>query len=223
MVRREIMAFTATERIVHWLHTAAFIVLLFTGLALYVPVSAFAIAPAGQACRLLHRIGAVVFALVPLIYIISDPWGLVNAMREIFTWSAADFGWLGAAPAYYFLSDEEAMPPQPRFNTGQKLFYVVVVICMVVLGVTGLIMWFDKGRAPSGVLQWSVYLHDLATIAVTSFFLVHLYLSVIHPVMEGALSGMVWGWIPEEYVQAHHRKWYEEIIEAGAKESGGGD
>lgn len=213
MVRREILAFTAAERFVHWLHTSAFLVLLLTGLVLYLPqLSVFAAGDAGQAFRLLHRIGAVAMALVPLIYIVTDPWGLINSMGEIFSWSVTDLDWLKAAPRYYFLTDEEAMPPQGRFNTGQKLFYVVVIITNLFLGVTGAIMWFDKSTAPSPLFQWSVILHDLSMILLTGMFMMHFMLAGIHPMMEGAIGGMISGWIPEEYVQSHHRRWYEEIV-----------
>ena len=212
MVRREVLAFNAAERFVHWLTVASFTVLLFTGLVLYLPqLSPFAMGPAGQACRLLHRAAAIAFGLVPFIYLLFDPWGLVNSVREIFTWSRSDFGWLKAAPTYYFLGDEEAMPPQSRFNTGQKLFYCTVVITIFILGVTGLVMWFDKGTAPPLLWQWTVILHDLAMIALTGMTMVHVVLATIHPVMEGGIAAMLTGWLPEEYVARHHAKWYEQI------------
>lgn len=213
MERKEkpILFFTTTQRFVHWLHVVAFLLLLVTGLVLYVPqFHPFAVGSAGQASRLLHRIGFVLAAAASVIYIIFDPRQFARSMKEIFTWSSQDLGWLKAAPAYYFLGDEEAMPPQGKFNTGQKLFYLTVVIALIVFGVTGLIMWFGKGVVPVGLFQWSVFLHDLVTIATVAFFLVHFMLSVMHPLMKGSLESMLFGWISEEYVESHHRRWYEE-------------
>ena len=213
MARRKslIRTFSTGQRFVHWLHMAVFLLLLGTGMVLYLPqLSPLAIGVAGIFLRLMHRVGAVVFGLVPITYLITDPGGLVYSMRQVFTWGAEDLGWLKAAPAYYFLGDEAAMPPQGKFNTGQKLFYLVVVICFLILGVTGLIMWFGKGTLPTWVFRWSVFIHDLAAIASGSFFLVHLYLSVMHPLMKGALDGMLFGWMPEEYVKRHHAKYYQE-------------
>ncbi|MGD2179006.1 MAG: cytochrome b/b6 domain-containing protein, partial [Anaerolineae bacterium] len=140
-----------------------------------------------------------------------SPREFVAAMKRVFTWSKADLGWLRAAPAYYFLGDEEAMPPQDKYNTGQKLFYLVVVICMAGFIVTGLVMWFGKGVVPVRTYWWSVFLHDLCTIAYGAFFLVHFVLSVMHPLMKGAIDGMLFGWMPEEYVKHHHAKYYEEL------------
>jgi cytochrome b subunit of formate dehydrogenase len=42
-------------------------------------------------------------------------------------------------------------------------------------------------------------------------FLVHFALSVMHPLMRGAINGMLSGWVPEEYIRSHHAMWYEEI------------
>ncbi|MGD2164657.1 MAG: cytochrome b/b6 domain-containing protein [Anaerolineae bacterium] len=211
--RDEILMFSAGQRFVHWLHTAAFAVLMLTGMALYIPWfgNSVAAGSAGSAVRLIHRIGAIAFMLVPVFYLLVDPRGLFAAMKRIFTWGSDDLGWLRAAPAYYFQGDEEAMPPQDKYNTGQKLFYLVVVVCMVAFIATGLIMWFAKGAVAAWIFQWSVFLHDLSTIAYASFFLVHFVLSVMHPLMKGALNGMLFGWMPREYVKNHHAKYYEEL------------
>ena len=211
--QKAILMFSPGQRFVHWLHTAAFIVLMITGAMIYIPWfgNSIATGAGGNAIRLIHRIGAIAFMLVPVLYLVLDPKGLFAAMKRIFTWGKDDLGWLKAAPAYYFLGDEEAMPPQDKYNTGQKLFYLTVVTCMVGFIVTGLIMWLGKGKVPAGMFQWSVFLHDLCTIAYGAFFLVHFVLSVMHPLMKGAIDGMLFGWMPEEYVKHHHAKYYEEL------------
>ena len=211
--QREILVFNTTQRFVHWLHTAAFAVLMITGAMLYIPWFGNSIAQGagGHAIRLIHRVGAVAFMLVPVLYIVETPKEWLASMKRVFTWGKDDLGWLKAAPAYYFLGDEEAMPPQDKFNTGQKLFYLTVVVCMVGFIVTGLIMWFGKGTVPAWMFRWSVFLHDLCTIAYAAFFLVHFVLSVMHPLMKGAINGMLFGWMPEEYVKHHHAKYYQKL------------
>jgi formate dehydrogenase subunit gamma len=76
-------------------------------------------------------------------------------------------------------------------------------------------MWFGKGVLPVGIFQWSVFVHDLCTIAYGAFFLVHFVLSVMHPLMKGALNGMIFGWMPEDYVKHHHAKYYEQLQTRG--------
>jgi len=211
--QKELLVFNTTERFVHWLHTAAFALLMITGAILYIPLFGHSLGrdASGYMVRLIHRIGAVAFMLVPVLYIVSDPRTFLADMKRILTWGLSDFGWLAAAPRYYFLGDEEAMPPQGKYNTGQKLFYLTVAVCMVGFIVTGLIMWLGKGTVSAGLFQWSVFVHDLCTIAYAAFFLVHFVLAVAHPLMKGMLTAILFGWAPEEYVKQHHAKYYEEL------------
>ena len=211
--QKEILMFGTGQRLVHWLHTTAFVVLMITGAIIYIPWfgNSVGAGAGGHAVRLIHRIGAIAFMLVPVCYLVFDPRGLFAAMKRIFTWGKDDLGWLKGAPRYYFFGDEEAMPPQDKYNTGQKLFYLTVVICMVGFIVTGLIMWLGRDTVSVWMFQWSVFLHDLCTIAYGAFFLVHFVLSVMHPLMKGALNGMLFGRMPEEYVKSHHAKYYEEL------------
>jgi formate dehydrogenase subunit gamma len=57
-----------------------------------------------------------------------------------------------------------------------------------------------------------VFLHDVAFIATGAMFFLHVYLSVIHPLMRGAWSSMARGKVSTEYARSHHAKWYEEEV-----------
>ena len=63
--------------------------------------------------------------------------------------------WLKAAVPYYLAGKHENMPPQPRFNSGERLNAVVMVLGTLLFGITGLTMWFLKGIMPSGSLSGS--------------------------------------------------------------------
>ena len=139
----------------------------------------------------------------------------IEAVKEAFTWGKEDIGWLKAAPRYYFLSDEKDMPAQGHMNTGQKMWWVMVLIFGGVFFISGFIMWVLKAIAPPELLQWMVFVHDVAFIATGTMFFLHIYLSVIHPLMRplrtGAWSSMARGKVSAEYAKAHHGKWYEKI------------
>jgi formate dehydrogenase subunit gamma len=108
------------------------------------------------------------------------------------------------------------MPPQGHMNTGQKLWWLMVIVLGLVLVVSGLVMWLLKTVAPAPLLQWMVFAHDVAFIASGSMFLVHLYLSAVHPLMrpwrEGSMSSMTRGRVSVEYARSHHAKWYSEQV-----------
>lgn len=209
----EIQRYRTPTRVLHWVHTVAFCVLFLTGLVLFVPPIAFLAQDSWT--RIIHRIAALVFVIAPLIYIPMNWKSAVHGIKEAFMWGAADIGWLKAAPRYYFLSDEEAMPPQPHMNTGQKLWWFMVIVFGIVFLITGFMMWVLKPVLPPSAFLWAIFVHDVAFITTGSMLFVHIYLSVFHPLMgprsEGAWSSMARGKVSVEYAKAHHAKWYEEI------------
>ncbi len=214
--KKLIKAFSLPQRMTHWLIVLAFSFLVLTGLTLYLPaLSPLARGDAGYIMRTWHRIGAIIAAVAALIYLIFDFKGLLTSLKKIFTWSSEDLGWFKAAPAYYFTGDEKAMPPQDKFNAGQKLWYLLVFLGGLVMGITGLLMWFGKGSIPPGLFQAAVFIHDIFAILFVAFFLLHFYLSVMHPLMKGSLDGMRFGYFSEDYVKSHHAKWYKELEEKG--------
>lgn len=200
-------------RILHWIHGGAFVVLFITGLILFLPP--LAILAQDSWTRIIHRVASIIFVIAPLIYIPLNWRAALQGIAEAFRWGIEDIGWLIAAPRYYFLADESAMPPQEHMNTGQKMWWLMVIVFGGVFVITGFIMWAFKTTAPVAVLQWSVLVHDVAFIATGAMFLLHIYLSVIHPLMRplrtGAWSSMARGKVSAEYAKSHHAKWYEEV------------
>ena len=120
-------------------------------------------------------------------------------------------GWLKAAPRYYFTGNEKGMPPQGSMNTGQKAWWLMVIVFGIIFVITGIIMWFAKTSAPPALLQWIVFIHDIAFIVTGSMFLLHIYLGVFHPAMTEAWNSMTGGTVSTEYAKKHHAKWYAEI------------
>ena len=199
-------------RVLHWVHAGAFSILFLTGLILYLSPLAFLAADSWT--RIIHRVAAIVFVVAPLIYIPLNWQSTVRGIADAFKWGSDDFGWVIAAPRYYFLADEEAMPPQGHMNTGQKMWWLLVLLFGAVFLVTGLIMWAGKTTAPAPLLQWSIFVHDVSFIVTGAMFFVHIYLSVAHPLMHpmrtGAWSSMATGKVSMAYARSHHAKWYEE-------------
>ena len=141
-----------------------------------------------------------------------DPKRLADDLKKIFAWGLTDLGWLKAAPVYYFLGDEGTMPEQDKYNTGQKLWYVTVLLRGLVIGLTGLIIWFGRGSVSPGLFMWSVFLHSVLAVVLVAFTLVHVYLAVMHPLMKAGLDAIRFGYMPEKYLKHHHTKYYEELI-----------
>jgi len=213
-MEQEVERYRKPTRILHWIHAGAFTILFFTGLILFIP--GLGILAQDSWTRVLHRIAAFIFVVAPLIYIPMNWKATWHGIKDAFNWGMDDIGWLIAAPRYYFLADEESMPPQEHMNTGQKMWWLMVIVFGLVFVLTGLIMWAAKEKAPAEVLQWMVLVHDIAFITTGSMFFLHIYLSVIHPLMRplrtGAWSSMARGKVSAHYAKSHHGKWYERVI-----------
>ena len=209
MTHHEVEKYRKPIRILHWVHAGAFVLLFLTGLVLFIPQ--LGIIAQDSWTRVIHRIGAVVFVIAPLIYLPLNWEASLKGIKKAFTWGSEDMGWLKAAPRFYFLNDETVMPPQGAMNTGQKMWWFMVIVFGVIFVITGLIMWFFKTIAPAALLQWMVFAHDVAFIATGAMLFVHIYLSVLHPLMTESWSAMARGKISTEYAKTHHAKWYEEV------------
>jgi formate dehydrogenase subunit gamma len=212
---QEVERYTKRAIVQHWWIVACSILLAITGLFLF--ISWFGPAAWWGYSRLVHRIAAVGFVAVPVLYMILNPKSTLEWVKEAFTWGKADFGWLKAAPTYYFGFDIIPMPPQERSNTGQKMWVLVVIVTSVIFVVSGGIMWFGKGLVPTGVFQWSVFAHDAAFVIAGAMFLVHIALGTFHPRFSEALRSMISGKVSVHYAQSHHGKWYDRIS-GGKKE-----
>ena len=195
----------------HWIHTAAFLVLIVTGAILFFP--GIGAAAAGGATRLIHRIAVVIFVAMPVIYFIRNPKISLHFIKETLTWGKNDLDWLKAAPLYYFGGSEDRMPPQPHINTGQKMWQFMILGTGALFLITGLIMWFLKGIVPAAAIEWCVIAHDVAFLAALAMLLVHIYLGTLHPRMTESFRSMLDGKVSIHYAKSHYGKWYDEISE----------
>jgi len=206
---RWIKRYTGLERLLHWVHTGAYLALALTGFVLFAPQLEWAAGyQAVRNIRVLHRIAAVFLGATPILYAIFQPRRMVMHVREFLAFSRYDLLWLKAAIPYYLLGRHGAMPPQPRFNTGERMNALVMVLGVTAFGVTGVGMWFGKGIIPPSLFQAMLLLHDLAFMVTFAMFLVHFFLAVIHPLMWQSLLGMRFGYVSESYAREHHAAWY---------------
>ena len=216
----EVERYRKPTRVLHWVCAAAFVILFTTGIIRFIS-SQSELAPGGW-LNVLHIVAGVVFIAVPVIYFLMNRKASLMGIRRAFTWGKEDLDWMKAAPQYYYLCDERAMPPQGYLNTLQKIWLLLVIVFGLMLAVSGLIMWAFKTIAPAELLQFMIFLHDIAFITTGTMFLVHIYISVLHPMSgpmkTGAWSAITRGKVSAEYARSNHGKWYQEA--SGAQKTG---
>ena len=206
---RELLRYRRNQRLVHALLASSFLLLLLTGLLLlWGPLGPLA---AGGTSRLIHRIGAVGFMAVPVVYLLSDRPGAKELLVDSFRYDKDDIEWLKHIYRYV-MGRATDMPPQGRLNAGQKLHHAAVVIASGLIVLTGLAMWFFKANLGASGLAWAAILHDLAMLALTLLLVGHLYFTYVYK----ALSGMTTGYVPEVEALIEHPKWVHELEVAAA-------
>jgi formate dehydrogenase subunit gamma len=191
LVRR----FSRTERTLHWVHAGAFLVLLLSGLVLFVPALSELVGRR-PLVKDIHVDTALAWACaIVLVVVLGDRRGLLRTLREIDRFDPDDRRWLRGKQA-----------PQGRFNAGQKLNVVLTAAFAMLFAVSGFLMWYGE-RDHRFRLEGAIALHDALTYASLVLFLGHLYLAVIHPSTRHALRGMATGYVKEDWAVTHHAKW----------------
>lgn len=203
--------FNLAERIAHWNHALTFLVLFFTGLALIwrgisTAIDRDLLVMFGQ----VHRVVGALFTVVtiPVLYFgarkAAGDW-----VRSSFRFDRDDRTFLLKFYRDFFGLPVE-LPPQGRFNAGEKINSIMQILGWPVMVVTGWLLVF-KERLPQPVAQWTLPIHSITALLLGCAVIGHIYLAAIHPHSRPGLSGMVSGWVPDWWARGHYRKWYDSL------------
>jgi formate dehydrogenase subunit gamma len=200
----QVQRYNFAERAYHWINSFAYTYLMLTGLALCTPLAYWlAYVLGGPATiRYWHPwIGLVYFATI---FWMHRLWK--RDMQKI----PQDEQWSKNIRAYAENRDE-VMPPQGRFNAGQKQFWWVMFYCTFILLITGIVMWIPEKMPPElhWVLPIIIFIHSATALITIAAFIIHVYMSVW--VTPGSVKAMVEGHVSTTWARTHHRLWYEKI------------
>lgn len=200
----QIVRYTLTERMCHWLAGISYLYLLATGLALFTPYLYWIayVLGGGPTIRFWHP-------WVGLIFFVGMLWMHSMWRRDMKT-TPEDLQWRKTIKSYVTNRDEQ-VAPAGHFNSGQKMFYWVMFWSTLVLLLTGVVMWFPElmPRGSHWLLSVVVFLHVVAALATIGAFIIHVYMGIFF--VSGGLNGILWGRVPVSWVKAHHRLWYEKV------------
>lgn len=202
----DVVRYGYQERVCHWANSITYVFCMLTGLAFYSPYLYWLSYVGGSpaSARFLHPwVGLFFFVAVLWMHAL---WKL--QMRPI----PEDREWKDKIK-YYVTNQDQLMPPQGRFNSGQKLFYWVMFYGAIILVITGVIMWFPELVAPRAhwLLTIIIPIHSAAALITIGAFIIHIYMGIL--LVPGGLKGIVYGRVSGEWAAHHHRLWYDKIKE----------
>lgn len=229
---RLVVRFSWFEVINHLLLIVTFTTLVITGFALKFPdalwVQILAMAGLSESLRaILHRIAGVILILQGLahgIWTVATPkgrkelWALMPVPADLTDAFHNMFHHLGIA---------KSKPAFARYNYIEKAEYWAMVWGTIIMGVTGLMLWFPAWVSlfvPAWVVKVAEIVHYyeawLATLAIIVW---HMFFTYFHPA-EYPLS-MTWidGMVTEEEIKHHRPKEYEEMKGDTEPPGGGAD
>jgi sulfite dehydrogenase (quinone) subunit SoeB len=206
-------------RLLHWWNALGWIVLLATGTAL-MATPAFALFGTGYPRWLsglfggganllwLHVAWGLLWSLTILPFFLVFKRGGLEAVREI-RLTSDDVRWLLRKPLIMLGVRKVPLPPQDKYNAGQKVFALSALFGTTILIGTGLVLAFHLG--PPSVLRGAILVHKLAILLALAGLAVHITMAAIIAEERPALRSMLTGEVVREHAETHSRKWVEEL------------
>ncbi len=198
------------ERLCHWMIVVCFFLAATSGLSWFFPtfswLSAFLGSP--QMARVLHPfLGIVVFIGLCYMFVKFVKYNL-PAKTDVIWFKNVDKVLLG---------DHSQKLRIGKYNAGQKILFWAIMASIVVLLISGLIMWraYFAEFFPIPVLRLAILAHSVAGIGLILLILGHIYLAIW---VRGSITGMVTGYVSKAWARQHHDRWSEELDAKALKE-----
>lgn len=201
------------DRTLHWTTATLFILLAITGLsmlfgkAVLIPIlGADGFAAYASLGRAVHNYLGPVFVAVLLILILS--WFKNNIINQ------ADIRWFKSGGGGIVGHEHVSCG---RFNAGEKVWFWLVTLLGIGVGITGLILDFPNFDQIRNTMQNANLIHATLSLIWVAVAFGHIYIGTAGS--EGSLDGMVTGEVDENWAKQHHDLWYEEVKQGGSSTS----
>ena len=205
--RDTIVRYNASERTKHWVVAISFVLLALSGLALFHPAMFWLsdLFGGGTWTRILHPfIGIVMFVAFVL---------LIMSLWRDNRFSDRDWQWLKQWRDVVN-NREENVPEVGRYNAGQKLLFVVLVVCMLGLLLSGFAIWrpYFAPYFPIGLIRLAATVHAICAFVIICSIIVHVYAGIW---VKGSVHAMTHGTVTPGWAWKHHRAWFRDVIRRG--------
>lgn len=202
--RGRILRYTLSERVHHWLAAFSYIYCLVTGLAFWSPYMYWlaVMVGGGPTARFWHPWFGLAFT--------ASVFWMYKIWRRDMATTEADLRWKKAIK-HYIENDDQNLPPEGRFNYGQKLFFWLMFYGVILLLISGAGLWFVESIPWS--LRWLRYLavtvHVASALATIGGFIIHVYMGTA--MVRGGFTSIIRGEVSAAWARTHHRLWYEQV------------
>ena len=198
---KDLQRYTASERANHWLVGIAFILLALSGLALFHPLfwPLTNLFGGGTWTRILHPYVGVLLAASFLVM-----FGRFSALNVL---TPTDWEWMSRVREMV-KGDDHNMPEQGKYNGGQKFLFWALSLCVLLLLVSGVILWRAWFDLPVGLVRFAAVIHATSAGVMIGLIFVHIYAAIW---VKGTVRAMLYGSVTRAWARQHHRAWYRQV------------
>jgi len=105
---------------------------------------------------------------------------------------------------------DEKLPEVGRYNAGQKVLYFALIIFMIVLLISGVVIWrvYFQDYFSVETIRLASLLHALFAFLLICAIIVHIYAGIW---VKGSVRAMTRGTVSPGWAWKHHRAWFREM------------
>ncbi|MFH1869514.1 MAG: formate dehydrogenase subunit gamma [Pseudomonadota bacterium] len=198
---KDLTRYDAHERANHWLVGICFILLALSGLAFFHPAfyPLTQLFGGGVWARILHPYIGVIMAVSFIV--------IFFRFRALNVMTPADKEWLSRA-GEMMNGDDHNMPEQGKYNGGQKAMFWAMSLCLLLLLVSGLLLWRTYITVPVDMVRVGAVVHAAIAAIMIAMIFVHVYAALW---VRGTVRAMVYGTVTRAWAKQHHRAWYRQV------------
>ena len=201
-----IIRYTAAVRTNHWIVAIGFVLAALSGMALFHPALFWLseLFGGGPWTRILHPYVGLVM-VVTFLFLATTLWTDNRMQPRDWTWLKR---WRDVVN-----NREEDLPEVGRYNGGQKLLFLLMVLCLAGLLLSGISIWraYFGLYLSVGVIRVASALHALCALVLICGIIVHIYAAVW---VKGSVHAMTRGTVTRGWAFKHHRAWLRETRHA---------
>ena len=190
---------SSDEILNHWILAGSCILLIITGFAFLFHLEFVGSVFGGfNFMKTVHNWLGVVF-------ILSLFYSMRHYLKDALEYDDDDVQWFKVAGGY--LSHKVKVPPMGKYNPGQKLYYLAIVVAGIAIALSGFGIWLLKGNTT--VMLLSHLVHNVAFCIFVIAVPVHIYLGTL--ANPGTFQIMVNGMVPLETAKKKYPKWIKAV------------
>jgi formate dehydrogenase subunit gamma len=200
----DVPRYNANERVTHWIVAITFLLLAASGLAFFHPAFWFltSLLGGGSWARILHPfIGVVMFVFFALMAMRYWKDNVIQSYDREWKKRLSDV----------INNRDHNLPEIDKYNIGQKQLFWTMIVTMVLLTVSGVMLWrpYFADAFPIPMIRVAALVHAVSAFVLMVGIIVHIYSAIFW--VRGSMRAMTRGTVSHAWAKHHHPLWYRRV------------